>query len=166
MRTLSGPAPNFRVALGLFLLLLVALPAGSAEAASPPVAEQVTFAVRNTNGSGVGCHSDGAAAEIKGHLIAPARLLSRPARRRAVTLYLHGLGFGEWFWNFAAAPGYDYAQAQARAGHASVVIDRIGYGPSSRPDGSQTSPTRSSASFVAAITPAAPCPAGRSVSLR
>ena len=45
---------------------------------------------------------------------------------------------GESFWSFAAAPRYDYAAALARAGHASVVIDRLGYGASGHPDGNQT----------------------------
>jgi pimeloyl-ACP methyl ester carboxylesterase len=55
-----------------------------------------------------------------------------------VTLYLHDSSFGEFFWSFSAAPRYDYAAAMARAGHASVVIDRLGYGSSGHPNGTQT----------------------------
>jgi pimeloyl-ACP methyl ester carboxylesterase len=55
-----------------------------------------------------------------------------------VTLYLHDVSFGEYFWNFSAVPRYDYAAAMARAGHASVVIDRLGYGASGHPEGNQT----------------------------
>jgi pimeloyl-ACP methyl ester carboxylesterase len=104
------------------------------------VSRAVTFAVRNTNSSALPCASDGAAYEVKGHLVGPRSAVSGTAarRRRAVTLYLHGLGFGEFFWNFKQVPGYDYAAAQGRAGHVSVVIDRIGYESSGHPDGNQT----------------------------
>jgi len=61
-----------------------------------------------------------------------------PRRRRAVTLYLHGFSFGEFFWRFAAVPRYDYATAMARRGHVSVVIDRLGYGRSGHPSGTRT----------------------------
>ena len=103
------------------------------------VSRAVTFAVRNTNTSALPCAADGAAYEVKGHLVGPRSAVSgTSARRRAVTLYLHGLGFGEFFWNFKQVPGYDYATAQARAGHVSVVIDRLGYDSSGHPDGNQT----------------------------
>ncbi|MGH7821363.1 MAG: alpha/beta fold hydrolase, partial [Candidatus Binatia bacterium] len=89
----------------------------------------VTFSVVNTNESMVPCSSDGAAYQISGHLVAPDAL---PA---AVTLYLHGLGYGEWFWNFGAVAGYDFAAGLAADGHASVIIDRLGYGQSALADG-------------------------------
>src|SRR5207245_2451849 len=54
-------------------------------------------------------------------------------RSRAVTLYLHGAG-GDLF-DFTQVPGYDFAAALARAGHASVVVDRLGYGQSPEPNG-------------------------------
>ena len=53
-------------------------------------------------------------------------------------LYLHGLGFGEWMWHFTANPAYDYAALQAKAGHVSVTIDRLGYDASGRPAGKQS----------------------------
>jgi pimeloyl-ACP methyl ester carboxylesterase len=131
-RALRRPAPILAA-----LAVLLVFP-GYAEARSRQVVSQeVSFAVRNTNTSAVSCRADGAAYTIKGHLVAPSALLARPARRRTVTLYLHGWSFGEWLWNFSSVPGYNYAQIEARSGHASVVIDRIGYGASSRPDGSQ-----------------------------
>jgi pimeloyl-ACP methyl ester carboxylesterase len=103
------------------------------------VSRAVTFAVRNTNSSALPCTSDGASYEVKGHLVAPRSALSTSkTRKRGVTLYLHGRGFGEFLWNFTAVPGQNYATAQAREGHASVVIDRIGYGASGHPDGSQS----------------------------
>jgi hypothetical protein len=52
-----------------------------------------------------------------------------------VTLYLHVLGLGEFFWRFQDVPGYDYAAALARAGQSSVVIDRLGYDSSDKPPG-------------------------------
>jgi pimeloyl-ACP methyl ester carboxylesterase len=54
------------------------------------------------------------------------------------TLYLHGLGFGEWMWHFTAVPAYDYVTAQAKSGHVSVTIDRLGYDTSSHPDGTKS----------------------------
>jgi pimeloyl-ACP methyl ester carboxylesterase len=106
---------------------------------APIASTAVTFAVRNTNRSAVACTSDGAPYEVKGHLVAPRSVLSRTRpRRRGVTLYLHGRAFGEFLWNFKSVRGQNYATAQARAGHASVVIDRIGYGASGHPDGNQS----------------------------
>jgi pimeloyl-ACP methyl ester carboxylesterase len=99
----------------------------------------VTFAVRNTNGSALSCASDGAPYEVKGHLVGPSSLFaSRSRRRRGVTLYLHGFGLGGWFWDFNAAPGFNYATSQAKRGHASVVVDRIGYDSSGHPEGNKT----------------------------
>jgi pimeloyl-ACP methyl ester carboxylesterase len=106
---------------------------------APIASTAVTFAVRNTNRSPLPCASDGALYEVKGHLVAPRAVLSRARpRRRGVTLYLHGRAFGEFLWNFGSVPGQNYATAQAKAGHASVVIDRIGYGASGHPDGNQS----------------------------
>jgi pimeloyl-ACP methyl ester carboxylesterase len=103
------------------------------------VSRAVTFAVRNTNSSALPCTSDGASYEVRGHLVAPRSALSTSkTRKRGVTLYLHGRGFGEFLWNFTALPGQNYATAQARQGHISVVIDRIGYGASGHPDGTQS----------------------------
>jgi pimeloyl-ACP methyl ester carboxylesterase len=103
------------------------------------VSRAVTFAVRNTNTSTVACPSDGAPYEVKGHLVAPRSAGSRTrTRKRGVTLYLHGRGFGEFLWNLTSVPSQNYATAQAREGHASVVIDRIGYGESGHPDGNRS----------------------------
>jgi pimeloyl-ACP methyl ester carboxylesterase len=97
---------------------------------------QVRFNVRNINRSMVPCQSDGGGYTVVGHLVAPRTVLNAPDP--AVTLYIHGFGFGEFFWHFSAVPGYDYATGQAVAGHASVVVDRLGYGASGRPPGAQT----------------------------
>jgi pimeloyl-ACP methyl ester carboxylesterase len=112
-----------------------ATPAGSKVIKLP-----VAFEVRNTNGSILPCPSDEATYQVKGHLIGPASTVGPNASegRRSVALYLHGSASGEFLWNFSAIPRYDYAASMARAGHASVVIDRLGYGSSGRPDGNQT----------------------------
>jgi len=112
---------------------------GSARAAEPAgvVDVPVAFAVKNTNTSRVSCASDGAPYTVRGHLIAPASQLAGRGPQ-AVTLYLHGLGYGEFFWHFTGVPGYDFATELARAGNASLVIDRLGYGASGKPPGQQS----------------------------
>jgi len=110
-------------------------PAGVPGAAAARVRSiPISFTVRNVNRSRVACPSDGKTYTVRGHLVAPAGTL-RGGPTRTATLYLHGLGFGEFFWDFTAVGGYDYAAAQARAGQVSVVVDRLGYGASSPPDG-------------------------------
>jgi pimeloyl-ACP methyl ester carboxylesterase len=104
----------------------------------------VTFTVRNTNTSKFACPSDGGTYQVKGHITGPSLALAVSSkkkarkRRRGVTVYLHGLGLGEWFWSFKPVKSVDYAVQQARAGHVSVTVDRIGYGASSHPDGNQS----------------------------
>jgi pimeloyl-ACP methyl ester carboxylesterase len=104
--------------------------------ASTVVELPVSFNVQNINRSRVPCLSDGRLYTIKGHLVAPRSAL-RSAAPRAVTLYLHGTTVGESTWRFKAVAGYDYAHALARAGHASVTIDQLGYGASDIPNGLQ-----------------------------
>jgi pimeloyl-ACP methyl ester carboxylesterase len=93
----------------------------------------VSFSVTNRNDSAVPCSASGAAATIRGTMFLPAGTTPD-----GVTLYLHGLGFSSSFWDFTAVPGYDYAAQEARLGHASVVIDRLGYGASTVPDGNDS----------------------------
>jgi pimeloyl-ACP methyl ester carboxylesterase len=95
----------------------------------------VTFQVANTNRSAAPCSSDGAAYQVKGHLVGPRSALASLRRSPAVTLYMHGLGMGEWLWNFKAVPGYSYVRRMAERGHVSVSIDRLGYGASGHPNG-------------------------------
>jgi pimeloyl-ACP methyl ester carboxylesterase len=97
----------------------------------------VVFHVRNTNTSKVPCAADGAGYDVRGHLVGPtARLARGPAG--GVTLYAHGLGYGEFFWHDTTLPDYDYAtHLAADYGQVSVTIDRLGYGASGRPDGNQ-----------------------------
>ncbi len=105
---------------------------------APTVREvPVVFSVRNTNTSNVSCPADGKAYEVHGHIVGPASRLASTAPA-AGALYVHGLGYGEFFWRYKGVPGYDYASAQAaQAGLISVTIDRLGYGASGRPDGNE-----------------------------
>lgn len=131
-----------RLLLILALLALcgsaAAVPASAGAASHAPGVRTVpvTFTVVNDNETAVSClpnTADGKTYTISGSLILPARIT--PA---GVTLYAHGLGYASYFWDFTAVPGYDYAGAEAAAGHASVVIDRLGYGKSSIPPGAAT----------------------------
>jgi pimeloyl-ACP methyl ester carboxylesterase len=64
---------------------------------------------------------------VRGHITGPAGF-----RRSGATLYLHGLGLGEWLWNFPVKR-HSFVRAIARTRHVSVSIDRLGYGQSGRP---------------------------------
>lgn len=75
------------------------------------------------------CHGDGRRYTVRGRLVGPPGA-------RAVTVYLHGSVLGRRTWRFRALPGYDYARRQARAGHASLIYDGLGYGQSDVPHGS------------------------------
>ena len=124
--------------------LLVPFAAGSAAPATaaplsvPVQSRAVSFQVHNTNRSMVPCESDGAAYTIVGHLVGPAARPGDDDTARPVVLDLHGLGFGEFFWSFDTVAGYDWARTLAERGVASVVVDRIGYGRSGRPPGTQS----------------------------
>jgi pimeloyl-ACP methyl ester carboxylesterase len=85
-----------------------------------------TTTVANQNRTSIPCLGapDGKTYPIHGALVAPRSALE--ARDPAVTLYVHGLGYSSFFFHFEEVPGYDYAEQQARSGHASVVIDRLG----------------------------------------
>lgn len=137
--------------IALVLLLVTAMPVSaegkkkktkSVKAASA----SVVFTVKNTDTSQFTCTSDGGTYQIKGHITGPASALAATAKKKkrkvkakaAVTLYLHGLGLGEWFWNFQPVPSVNYALQQAKAGHVSVTVDRLGYGTSGRPDGNKS----------------------------
>lgn len=94
----------------------------------------VSFRVQNINRSDVPCASDGRTYTVRGRIVGPADDI-RARRIGAATMYLHGLSFGEFFWDFRQAKGYDYAHEQATRGQVSVVIDRLGYGSSDKVDG-------------------------------
>jgi pimeloyl-ACP methyl ester carboxylesterase len=111
---------------------------------APIVDRAVTFTVQNLDRTAYGpaeqlsCPADqsarGATWTVRAHLVAPASALRRP--HRSVTVYVHGIAVdGDTSFHFRGVAGYDLVTELARRGHTSVVIDRIGYGPSSRPDG-------------------------------
>lgn len=100
--------------------------------ASAVVERDVSFTVRNVNRTAIDCAADGRTYEVRGHLVGPAGGIDTA---EAVTLFLHGLSYGEFFTNFELLPGYDFSAKQARDGHVSVVIDRLGYDSSDRPPG-------------------------------
>jgi pimeloyl-ACP methyl ester carboxylesterase len=117
-------------------LVLSVAPAGATPEAAVAVADvPVSFNVVNTNRSKASCLPNGKAYQVKGDLVVPQALL-RTDRLRSVTLYVAGSGTpGALFWHFRTPPDYDYATAQAAVGHASVVIDLLGYGRSDWPNG-------------------------------
>ncbi|WP_435108193.1 hypothetical protein [Nocardiopsis synnemataformans] len=92
----------------------------------------VSFTVTNGNRSRLPCNSDGEEYTVRGHLTAPAGLLT--TEDPAVTLYQHGQAAGEWFWRMDE-PGLHHAEEMALLGQASLTLDRLGYGASDRPDG-------------------------------
>jgi pimeloyl-ACP methyl ester carboxylesterase len=119
------------IRIALLALALALLPAAAAHAAPPSL--PVDFEVENANRSALPCPADGSKRTVRGRLVLPAG--PRPS---TVTLYLHEYSFGRFFWDFAAVPGYDYAAALAERGHASVIVDRLGYDESDRPVGTAT----------------------------
>lgn len=108
--------------------------AGAPAMAATRVADvPISFRVRNVNRSKVACASDGKTYTVRGNLVGPAAKVNSGSVDSA-TLYLHGLSFGEFFWHFQQAKGYDYTANQARNGQVSVVIDRLGYVSSDKPN--------------------------------
>jgi pimeloyl-ACP methyl ester carboxylesterase len=121
-----------RAALAVAAALALCTPA--AARADDVVDVPVSFTVANVNRTPDPCTSDGATYTLHGHLTAPRELLAVPGRP-PVTLYLHGSALGEPSWRFTAVAGYDTTRELARAGHASVTIDQLGYGASDAPPG-------------------------------
>ena len=106
--------------------------AGAATANAATVRERpVSFTVANVNRTLLPCATDGRTYTIRGHLNGTADEL----RSGKVTLLLHGLGLGEFFWRISDPAGYDFAANLAQRGHATVTIDRLGYGRSGKPQG-------------------------------
>ncbi|TMD93977.1 MAG: alpha/beta hydrolase [Chloroflexi bacterium] len=131
--------PAAAAVAGLAALTALAVGPAPRTAAEPSVqSHEVTFKVKNANDTTVPCPTDGAAYTIHGRLVGPPSQLSPDNPGRAVMLGLHGLGYGEFFWDFQVVPGYDWSEALASHGIASLVVDRLGYGVSSHPPGTQT----------------------------
>lgn len=140
-KSLGSVARRAAVGLAVLMVAFVVTTPGVAWAsptASPAGGSEsvpISFQVMNVNRSKIPCASDGKAYTVRGHLVRPSTATSGTGMTGPVTLYLHGLGLGEVFWDFQAVSGYDYAAAQAAAGQTSVVIDRLGYGASDKPAG-------------------------------
>jgi len=66
---------------------------------------------------------------VRGHITGPRTALE--AKDPAISIYYHGLSYGEFFWRFRDVPGYDTTTELAKAGHVSLTVDRLGYGASS-----------------------------------
>jgi pimeloyl-ACP methyl ester carboxylesterase len=99
----------------------------------------ITFQVVNRNTTGIPCapEPDGKTYTVHGSLVAPKDLVRE--KSPSATLYLHGLGYGGFFFHLKEIPEYDYAREQAAQGHVSVVIDRLGNpAHSDLPDGNAT----------------------------
>ncbi|MDX6412558.1 MAG: hypothetical protein QOE91_2074 [Gaiellaceae bacterium] len=94
----------------------------------------VSFRVVNRNGSSLPCMADGKSYDVRGRLIGSRTALGRGG---GIAVYLHQIGLSSQYWNFKAVPGYDFAGELARRGHVSLVLDQLGYGASSRADGTQ-----------------------------
>lgn len=133
-----GPRPRRALALTtLPLLVALAAPSTAAATSGEEVVERsVSFQVQNTNGTAVPGASDGGTYTVRGTVTGPARALGDPG---AVTLLLHGLGYGEFFGNYEEQGGYDFAREQAQDGHVTVTVDRLGYDSSDKPEGTGTS---------------------------
>jgi pimeloyl-ACP methyl ester carboxylesterase len=91
----------------------------------------VGFTVANVNRSLVPCLTDGKLYTVSGHIVGPVAAMRDGA---AATLYLHGAAVPEATWRMPVA-GYDYGFEQAKLGHVSVSVDRLGYGASPTPNG-------------------------------
>ncbi|WP_245604131.1 alpha/beta hydrolase [Patulibacter minatonensis] len=86
----------------------------------------ISVKVVNQNRTAIPCLGapDGKTYTVRGSVVAPRSALT--AGNPAVSVYVHGLGYSSFFFRFGDVPGYDYGLSQARAGHASVVLDRLG----------------------------------------
>jgi pimeloyl-ACP methyl ester carboxylesterase len=136
---LSSRVVRCAVWLGMALLATLALSPALAQAKGrvKPTAKvreiPVSFSVVNQDASKFSCQTDGKRYTISGTLILPAGAVPH-----GVTLYAHGLGYSSYFWDYTGVPGYNYAGYEADHRHASVIIDRLGYGASGKPVGTES----------------------------
>ncbi len=124
-------------AIGLLAAALTATPAMAQTITPAPIVVEslpVSFQVINRNDSNVPCLADGKTYTVRGHLVGLDYDLRNPFPP-GVTTYLHGIGWGEYYWHFQSQPDYDYATQMARRGHISLVFDQLGYGASDRVPG-------------------------------
>ena len=110
-------------------------PTGPATLPEGVVDLPVEFTVDNVNRTRGQCSADGEEYTVRGHLTAPASVLA--AEDPAVMLLVHGTNTGEWIWRLDVQ-GRNFGHELAARGHASVTIDRLGYGSSDIPNGFAT----------------------------
>jgi pimeloyl-ACP methyl ester carboxylesterase len=118
-------------------LLPLAPPAGAAPtkpAAPKVVSRAVTFDVENYNSTSALCAGDDQTYPLSGRLVGPRRSVEGLSDALRVTVLVHDDGTGSWFWHLPSLPSHDYAGRLARRGETVLVIDRLGYGASGRPD--------------------------------
>ncbi|WP_395657685.1 alpha/beta hydrolase [Nocardioides sp.] len=124
--------------------LLVAVPAPAApgapgSAAKPRIDERrVVFDVDNTSALTPACSPDEASYHLRGRLVGPTADLDGGGGSWWVSVLVHDIGTGGWFWNLRTHPAYDYATQLAKAGQTTLVLDRLGYGASPLADGRDT----------------------------
>lgn len=125
--------------LAVLVVLSVGAPLRAAAQERGPASDivdvPVSFEVQNVNRSVNQCRTDGRTYTVRGFLTAPAALLAGPTP--PVTLYVHGTNTAQWIWRLNV-DGFNYVQELAERGHASVTIDRLGYGSNPVPDGFDT----------------------------
>jgi hypothetical protein len=97
---------------------------------------QVSFEVHNLDRSRAQdpvCHGDGGTYQIAGQIITSP---GEPTSPGAIAVYVHSASVsGQRLWRFDAVPGYDWPAEMAKLGHASLVIDQLGWGQSGHPPG-------------------------------
>lgn len=95
----------------------------------------VEFDVVTSNRTGVPCVNTPTekTVTVRGHLTGPASELSSDSVDGA--MYVHGNGYGEFFWRYRKDDDYNLVKDMAERGHVSLTIDRVGYLDSDRPNG-------------------------------
>jgi pimeloyl-ACP methyl ester carboxylesterase len=107
-----------------------------AKGSSDVVEIPISFKVKNTNNTDVTCTNpvDGGDYTVNGVVVGPKSAI---AAGKAATLYLHAVTWTHDYFDLDIA-GHNYAKSMAEKGHVSVLVDRLGYGNSGKPDGLAT----------------------------
>ena len=124
------------VLAGVITAGLFAVPA----VAAPPVdivELPISFAVKNTNRTGVPCVSDGKTYTVNGVIVGPRNAVAGGRDLGAATLMLHAVTWTSDYFNLDI-PGHNYSRALAALGHTTIAVDRLGYGASGKPEGRGT----------------------------
>jgi pimeloyl-ACP methyl ester carboxylesterase len=122
------PPSRFSLSI-VFTTLAVLLTTTGTARADVPTTIHLGFHVVNTNTSLLPCLPDGLPYTVRGDLLLPGS--GSPS---GVTLYLHGAAGNHWRYG-DVVDVYDMPAQLADRGHASLVIDMLGYGQSDKPDG-------------------------------